>query len=265
MFRLFHYFKVVIIVKDTLKYLALFCLTMSKKSKPKEDFKTMHDVFDEFTNRTIYKLMTQRHFEGLESPISIGKESNVFSALKKDGTRVMVKIYRLETCDFNRMYDYIKDDSRYLNIKKGKRNIVFTWVQREYRNLFKARQANVRVPTPLTFFNNVLVLEFIGDDGLIAPKLKDTIPKNPKDFLDKIIINMKKLYKAGLVHSDLSAFNILNYNEKPVFIDFSQCTTLDSSRANEYLERDIRNICNFFKKIGLKVDEAKIKEKIISK
>ena len=234
-----------------------------KKSKPKEEFKTWGDVFNQFTRRTVYKLMTRGHFEGLESPISIGKESNVFSALKKDGTRVIVKIYRLETCDFNRMYDYIKYDQRFLNLKKGKRNIVFSWVQREYRNLLKARQANVSVPTPLTFLNNALVLEFIGDNGIIAPKLKDAFPINPKDFLNKIIINMKKLYNAGIVHSDLSAFNILNYSEKPVFIDFSQCTTLESSRTNEYFERDIRNICNFFKKLGLKVDETKVKEEIV--
>ena len=238
---------------------------MSKKSKPKEEFKTWGDVFDQFTQKTVYKLITRGHFEGLESPISIGKESNVFSALKKDGTGVMVKIYRLETCDFNRMYDYIKDDARFVNLKKGKRNIIFSWVQREYRNLLKAREANVSVPTPLTFLNNVLVLEFIGDDGIFAPKLKDENPKNKKEFFNKIIINMKRLYKAGLVHSDLSAFNILNYNEKPVFIDFSQCTTLDSSRANEFLERDIRNICNFFRKIGLKVDELKVKKEIIGK
>lgn len=234
-----------------------------KRSKPKEDFKTRHDVFDSFTNKTIYKLITQGHFEGLESPISIGKESNVFSAVRKDGSRVMVKIYRLETCDFNRMFEYIHDDPRYLDLKKGKRNIIFTWVQREYRNLLKAREANVSVPTPFTFSNNVLVLEFIGDDAMFAPKLKDEIPKNPKDFLARIVNNMKKLYKAGMVHSDLSAFNILNYNEMPVFIDFSQCTTLDSSRSKEYLERDVRNICTFFNKIGLKTDEAKVKEEIL--
>ena len=235
---------------------------MSKKSKPKEEFKTWGDVFDQFTQKTVYKLITRGHFEGLESPISIGKESNVFSALKKDGTRVMVKIYRLETCDFNRMYDYIKDDSRFSHLKKGKRNTILLWVQREYRNLLKAREANVSVPTPLTFLNNVLALEFIGDDGMIAPKLKDAIPANPKEFFEKIITNMKRLHKAGLVHADLSAFNILNCNERPVFIDFSQCTTLQSSRANEYLERDIRNICNFFKKIGLKLSELKVKEQI---
>ena len=238
---------------------------MSKKSKPKEEFKTWGDVFDQFTQRTVYKLITQGHFEGLESPISIGKESNVFSALRKDGSRVMVKIYRLETCDFNRMYDYIKNDPRFLHIKKGKRNIVFTWVQREYRNLLKAREANVSVPTPLTFHKHVLLLEFVGDGDIIALKLKDQIPKNPKDFFERIVSNMKKLHKAGMVHSDLSSFNILNFNEKPVFIDFSQCITLNSSRAEEYLDRDIRNVSNFFRKIGLKIDEKDIKKKIIGK
>ena len=239
---------------------------MSQKSKPKEDFKTWGDVFDQFTQRTVYKLITQGHFEGLESPISIGKESNVFSALKKDGTRVMVKIYRLETCDFNRMLEYIRDDPRFPNLKGGKRNTIFAWVQREFRNLMKAREANVSVPTPFTFSNNVLVLEFIGEDnGAFAPKLKDELPKNPEDFFQKIVSNMKKLNKAGLVHADLSAFNILNHNEKPVFIDFSQCTTFESSMAKEYLDRDVRNICIFFRKLGLKLDDADVKKEIIGK
>jgi RIO kinase 1 len=236
-----------------------------KRSKPKEEFKTWGDVFDRFTQRTVYKLISQGHFEGLESPISIGKESNVFSAIKKDGTRVIVKIYRLETCDFNRMNEYIKDDPRYPNLKGGKRNTIFAWVQREYRNLLKAREANVNVPIPMAFSNNVLVLEYIGDHGIIAPKLKDDIPKNPKKFFDMVVSSMKKLHKSGFVHADLSAFNILNYNETPVFIDFSQATPLQSSRAKEYFERDVRNICIFFRKIGLDVKEDTTKNKITGK
>jgi len=231
-----------------------------KHSKPKEEFKTWGDVFDQFTQRVLYKLIGQGYFEGLESPISIGKEANVFSAIRKDKSRVMVKIYRLETCDFNRMYDYIKDDVRFPKLRRGKRNIIFSWVQREFRNLMKARESGITLPTPFTFSKNVLVLEFIGDNGVAAPKLKDSIPKNPKDFYDKTLANMEKMHKLGLVHADLSPFNILNHNETPVFIDFSQCTSLESSMAETYLIRDIKNICVFFRKTGLNVDEEAVKK-----
>jgi len=230
--------------------------------KPKEKFKTAHNVFDDFTNRTIFKLISEGYFEGLESPISIGKEANIFSAKRKDKSRVMVKIYRLEACDFNRMYDYIKEDPRYVDIKGKKRKVIFFWVQREYRNLLKAREANVNVPTPLTFKNNILVLEFIGKGDIISHRLSVDAPKKPKEFFKKVIENIRKLYKAGLVHADLSPFNILNNNQEPVFIDFSQATTLESSRAEEFLKRDIKNITTFFKKLGLKVGEEKILKRI---
>src|SRR3989344_9044632 len=127
----------------------------------REKFKTMHNVFDDFTNRTIFKLITEGHFRGLESPISIGKESNVFSAITEEGKRVIVKIYRLETCDFNEMYNYIKDDPRYSHLKDKKRKVIFSWVQREYRNLMNAREAQVNVPIPINFSNNLLVMEFV--------------------------------------------------------------------------------------------------------
>lgn len=233
-----------------------------KFKEGREKFKTRHGVFDEFTNRNIFKLMSEGHFRGLESPINIGKESNVFSALTNEGKRVIVKIYRLETCDFNLMYDYIKDDPRYSNLKDKKRKVIFAWVQREYRNLMNAREAQVNVPVPITSAGNILVLEFVGQNDQIARKLKDNIPKNKKLFLDKIVDNMKKLYKAGLVHADLSAFNILNFNETPVFIDMSQTTTSRHPRAEEYLQRDVKNICAFFNKIGMKVSERSLMRKI---
>ena len=235
------------------------------RAKPKEEFKTWGDVFDQFTQKTVYKLIKQGQLEGLESPISIGKEANVFSALKKDGTRVMAKIYRLETCDFNKMYEYMRDDPRFPDINRGKRKTIFAWVQREYRNLHIAREANVSVPTPHAFYNNVLILEFVGEGDEIAPKLKDKIPKKPNDFMEKVIENMKKLQKVGLVHADLSAFNILNLNEKPVLIDFSQSTGKDSYRYKEFWERDIRNVTIFFRKIGVEITEEEMKKRIFGK
>jgi|TARA_Y100000310_G_scaffold238535_1_gene241933 RIO kinase 1 len=236
--------------------------TKEKFKEGKGRFKTKHGVFDDFTNRTLFKLITEGHFKGLESPINIGKESNVFSALTKEGKRVIVKIYRLETCDFNIMYSYIKDDPRYTNLKDKKRKVIFAWTQREYRNLMNAREAQVSVPIPITFSNNVLVLEFVGKNNIIAPKLKDKIPKNKKLFFNKIVDNIKKLHKYGLVHADLSAFNILNFDETPVFIDMSQATTIRHPRAEEFLQRDVKNICAFFNKIGLKVDEESTLKKI---
>jgi RIO kinase 1 len=229
----------------------------------KEKFKTKHNVFDDFTNRTIFKLISEGYFDGLESTISLGKEANIFSATK-GSKRVMVKVYRVNNCNFNKMFDYIKSDPRFIGLKGKKRNIIFHWVQREYRNLMKARKANVRVPLPITFKNHVLVMEFIGKNKEIAPMLKDQKPKDPKMFFDETIKNIKKLYKAELVHADLSAFNILNFEEKPVFIDFSQCSSLKDQRAVEYLERDVNNLINFFKKQGLKEDKEKIIKKIIS-
>ena len=224
----------------------------------------MHDVFDEFTNRTLFKLITEGYFDGLESTIAVGKEANIFSALGKKG-RVMVKIYRLETCDFNKMYDYLKDDPRYTSLQGKKREIIFKWVQREYRNLLKAREANVKVPTPLTFKNNVLVLEFIGKGDEIAPRVKDKKPKNPLNFFNEITDNLKKMHKADIVHADLSAFNILNLDEHPVFIDFSQCTTTENQRAEEFLNRDIKNIVVFFRKLGLDINEEQVKKKLANK
>jgi len=230
----------------------------------KEKFKTQHNVFDEFTNRDLFKLISEGYFDGLESPIKIGKEANIFSALK-DNERVMVKIYRVNSCNFNKMFDYIRSDPRYIGLQGKKRSIILHWVQREYRNLLKAREAGVKVPKPIAVKNYILVMEFIGKGDDLAPPLKDKKPKNPEKFFKDIVDNMKKLYKGGLVHADLSAFNILNWEEKSVFIDFSQCSSLQDPRSQEYLLRDIKNICTYFRKLGLKVNEEdtlkKIKEK----
>jgi RIO kinase 1 len=231
---------------------------------PEEAKKTFKAVFDNFTNTTILRLISKGHLDGLESPISIGKEANIFTALAR-GKRVAVKIYRIATCDFNRMYDYIRADPRFPMLERNRRKVILLWAQREYRNLLKAREAGIRVPTPRAVLNNVLVMEFIGDDHQPAPRLKDAWPEDPQAFFDTIIKWMQKLYAAGLVHTDLSHFNILNHNEEPVFIDLSQATVLENPNAKEYLDRDIKNICTFFRKKGLDIDEEEVKKQITEK
>ncbi len=225
-----------------------------------ERFKTLKGVFDEFTNRNLFEL-SKKHFEELVTPIFVGKESNVFLA-KKGSKKIIVKIYHIQNCNFNQMYSYIRKDSRYEFLKRKKREIIFAWVQREYKNLITAEKAKLNSPKPIAIKNNVLVEEMIGDEEP-APRLKDYLPDNPKKFLQQIIKQMKKLYVAGLVHGDLSAFNILNYNEKPYLIDFSQSTVNKSNTAEELLKRDIKNVLQFFKKIGVDEDFDRIFKKIV--
>ena len=233
-------------------------------SKPtREKFKTYGDVFEERTNRHLFELASRSFFEeGSMSPISMGKEANIFSA-KKDGKKIIMKIYRLNTCDFKRMYEILRRDPRFPRLTKKRRKVVMDWARREYKNLHRARKANVAVPTPYLLKENILLMEFIGNKEP-SRKIKDVIP-NDRKFLNEVISNMRKLNKAKLVHGDLSAFNILNHNDKPVFIDFSQCMETDTIYSTEMLERDIKNIAIFFNKIGIKTTEEYIKKKILSK
>jgi len=234
---------------------------MAKKSR--EKFKVYGNVFDEFTNRNLFKLISEGVFDGLESPISIGKEANIFTA-KKGNKKLIVKIYRLHTCDFNVMYDYIKYDPRYLGLRKRRREIIFAWAQREFRNLMKSREAGIKVPTPIIARHHIIVEEYIGDKKP-APKLKDAQISDPDKLFKDVIKSIKKLYSAKLVHADLSSFNILYHKNAPVFIDFSQCTTTENPNADDYLIRDIKNICQFFKKHGINKDPEEIIKKIKKK
>jgi RIO kinase 1 len=232
-------------------------------TKTKEEWKTYQDVFDQFTIKTLFDLSATGFFDHIESPIALGKEANVFSAVK-GSERVCLKVYRLETCDFTRMYEYIRTDPRYVELRHHRRKIIFSWTQREFRNLLKAREAGVRCPTPIKFKNNVLVMEFIGEEKPY-PVLKDMPPENPDEFFSLVVQEIGKMYKNNLVHGDLSEYNILNVNEKPVVIDFSHTTELRNPRANELFERDLKNVLRYFSKIGAKINEEEARKKITGK
>jgi RIO kinase 1 len=228
-----------------------------------ERFKTLQGVFDEFTNRNLFDLQKKGIFDELVSPLEVGKESNVFVA-SKGKEKVIVKIYRIQNCNFNQMFSYIRKDPRYEGLRKKKREIIFAWTQREYKNLIRAERAGVVMPKPLGVKHNVLVEEFIGTEEA-APPLKDVYPNYPYQFLQDIVTEMKKMYKGGLIHGDLSSFNILNFHDKPVLIDFSQGTLVKTPNSEELLERDIKNIATFFTKLGVEVNKEEIFKKVTTK
>lgn len=233
---------------------------MRKSRKSREEWKIYKNVFDEHTNRRIFELSSQKYFKEIKVPLALGKEANVFIAERHDGSKIIVKIYRLENRNFNNMYYYISSDPRFVGIENQKRKIIFSWVQREYRNLLLSRE-KIKVPTPIGFKDNILMMEFIGNDEP-ARMVKDDFPEKPEDFFKKVVKNIKKLIDAGLVHGDLSDFNILNHDEEPVFIDMSQSTLINAPGARELLQRDIKNVLRVFKK-AVKIDEEKISKDIL--
>jgi len=225
-----------------------------------ERFRTAKGVFDEFTQRHLFELQSREVFDELVSPIEVGKESNVFIAAKGK-EKVIVKIYRVQNCDFKRMYDYIRKDPRYEHLRKHRREIIFAWVQREYANLLRAQEAGVATPVPIAWRNHILVESLIGDKDP-APQLKDAPPAVPEKFFGEVVENMRKLYQKGLIHGDLSAFNILNWKEKPYLIDFSQSTLTKTPNWEELLFRDVKNMVRFFLKLGVKTSKEELLESI---
>jgi RIO kinase 1 len=236
-----------------------------KRLKSVEDKRVGSEVFDTITLKTLYKLANGGYIHRLNGAISTGKEANVFKGLDENDNFVAVKIYRVTTSDFKKMQTYIQGDPRFHVRTTNKRQLVNAWVNKEFRNLQRAGEGGVKVPKPIVAKNNVLVMEFIGDEeGDAALPMRHSDIANPEKLLNKVINSMKLLYKeAGLVHGDLSSYNILIQNNEPVIIDISQGMTKDHPIAEELLNRDIDNIVKDFKKLGIKVSSEEIKSEIM--
>ena len=228
-------------------------LISQKRIKDSDDRKVSSEIFDKATLQVLYKLANQGHLDVLNGAISTGKEANVLKGIKDDGSIVAVKIYRIATSDFKKMQYYIAGDPRFNVRSSNKRQLINNWVNKEFRNLTRLKDAGVNVPEAITSLSNVLIIEFIGDeDGNPAPTVKNLPPSDPVDFYEKLVGQMDRfINKAHLIHGDLSSYNILNFDEEPVIIDVSQSVVRDHIIANELLERDIKNISFEFSKMGV--------------
>ena len=234
-----------------------------KRKKGDEDRKVGSDIFDKRTLETLYKLANQNYLDILNGEISTGKEANVLKGLKDD-KYYAVKIYRIATSDFKKMNFYVDGDPRFKVKLNNKRQLITAWVNKEYKNLERLSKAKVNVPKPITALNNVLILEFIGDkDGNPAKTVKYQKPEDLDKFINDLL---KETYKfindAKLVHGDLSVYNVMNFNEKPVIIDVSQSVTTDNPIASQLLERDIKNLYNDFNKLGSPISREEIETAI---
>jgi RIO kinase 1 len=236
---------------------------VSKRKRPpkdefqlKERLKVESEVFDKPTLIDLAKLMKKGIIQSVECPISTGKEANVFRATATDGSSVAVKIYKIETTHFFRRRKYLEGDPRFKRVKHSEKELVKAFARKEFKNLEICERAKVHAPRPYYIRNNILVMEFLGEEELPYPTLEMLGPKDAERDLKSILNDIRKMYRARLVHADISEYNILN-GKVPHIIDFSEGVVLGHPHSEKFLERDVRNILKFFSKQGVKKDLEK--------
>ncbi len=212
-------------------------------------------VFDNSVHKSLFKLANNKVIESIDSPIASGKEAITFLAHNFE-SNIVAKIYKIETSNFKHLNKYIIGDPRFKNIKKDRRDIFMIWASKEYRNLNLLLQNKVSAPLPIAIEKNILIMSFIGEDGIAHPRLV-----NFKFDLDivypQIIENYAKmLYRANLVHADFSAYNILidPKTQKIYIIDVGQSVLINHPQAQAFLKRDIINIVDFINKKNKKAN-----------
>lgn len=245
-------------------------LRWSKKKRPAFEDKQVternliaHRVFDDKTLRVLVHFLDKGLFKSLDYPVASGKESIVFRASTAEGGFVAVKVFKYETSAFRKIVEYIEGDPRF-EVKNTLRSRVHVWAQKEYANLKAAHSAKVHCPEPLAFKENVVVMEFIGEQGVPHSLFEEVELDEPQAALDSLVSDMEKTYrKAKLVHADLSGFNVLAATP-PVIIDWAQAVLSVHPRAEEFLQRDAHNVARFFQRRGVDVAAGDILQKVHS-
>jgi len=222
--------------------------------KDAEQFKVEQSVFDDATFGALYKLVADGHIEAFGGPISTGKEANVYEALGADDTEVAVKIFRINASPFQQMRTYLEGDPRFEGIGNDKKQVVLAWVRKEFANLQRAREAGVRVPRPIAVERNVLVMELVGLVEDRARRLAEVTVENPEIAYEVVREYMRRLHTAGLIHGDLSEYNMIIHDGELVIIDLGQAVTIHHPNAGDLLRRDCENVAAFFSRQGVDTD-----------
>jgi len=124
------------------------------------------------------------------------------------------------------------------------------WVKREFYMIVKLHNAGANIPKPVAMTKNAILMEYIGDESYAAPLLKDVnlAKEEIKNVYQLILNNISIFYDIGIVHGDLSPYNILYWNEEPYIIDFPQSADIrNNPNTDELLKRDKENIEKWYK------------------
>ena len=233
-------------------------ISKAKRSPLEDGFKkgkVVNEVLDKPTVMTLYKMITDHIIAYVNGSISAGKESVLFWGVDENDVNVALKIYLVSTSNFKKREPYIIGDPRFSHLKKGTKNLVYLWARKEFRNLSQCHDAGIPVPKPIYVTNNVLAMEFIGENG--APCKSLLVSDVDENDYNQAISILKDLYhKAKLVHGDFSEYNIFKTNNGLVVFDLGSAVDLRHPNAHEFLKRDIYNITRFFNKRGVPVENS---------
>ncbi|MGI8613593.1 MAG: serine protein kinase RIO [Nocardioidaceae bacterium] len=135
------------------------------------------------------------------------------------------------------------------------------WAFTEFAALARLWQVGVPVPYPVQVDGTELLLEFIEFDGAAAPRLAQLRPEASvvRGYWEQLREAMTVMVRGGLVHGDLSPYNLLAQGDRLVLIDLPQVVDLvGNPRGMEFLERDCRNVCSWFSSRGLDADAGQL-------
>ncbi len=191
------------------------------------------------------------------------------------GFDVAIKVFK-RIKEFRGRGEYVDGDPRYAGRPFRSftdREQLEVWTEKEYRNLVRAYRAEVPVPNPIRYKENIIFMRFLGQDGWPAPQIREiNIRKGSSKWTalyDQVMASVRKLFQdARLVHGDLSEYNILiapnfqvdNKSQnigseddlQTVLIDFGQAVEVRHPKAKELLKRDLARVKEFFSKQGVK-------------
>jgi RIO kinase 1 len=188
-----------------------------------------------------------------------GKEAKVYVVRCGDEIRC-AKVYKeADQRSFRQNVDYtegrkVKNSRRARAMEKGTRYgrkaQEEAWQSAEVDALQRLAAAGVRVPRPYNFLDGVLLMELVtGDDGEAAPRLNDVVlsPELAREYHCIMITQVVRMLCAGIIHGDLSEYNVLVGSEGPVIIDLPQAVdAAGNNNACSMLERDVGNLATYF-------------------
>ena len=211
------------------------------------------------TPKRIQPLVDDGVVDEVLSQLMSGKEATVYVVRCGDEIRC-AKVYKeAAKRSFKQAVQYqegrkSKNSRRQRAMEKGskfgRKQQEESWHNAEVDALYRLAEAGVRVPTPYGCFDGVLLMELVTyDDGDVAPRLNDvsmTAEQAREDHLT-VINDVKRMLVAGLVHGDLSEFNVLVDDYGPVIIDLPQAVdAAANNHAKSMLERDVNNMTEYY-------------------